>query len=445
MTEKEYLQNAKAMLVSLQEFLGKKIRETPTKHLYDKLNNMASALDQASERSLESNRAFLQELRSNIKRSALSPLDKNTLLTTIERQAFTQSLQADIQQARKLIRREAISFSSLPKKVEKSDLQANGKLLSDNDIKKIQKEFSKRKFPANELPYLSKKILKTAYSVIKNDDQFFAIYGGLKANKHLGAGAFGAAKLAQNLKSGEWFVLKVQAVQDKIALEKEAAVSKTAGLTIAADATQHKAKGDKHRQLMNLIKGESLETYLARRDNNLTSKERLEIAFKALDAFASLHSKRITHGDTESRNLMIDASDVRNIKISLIDFGSSAMNSAKFAQEEKAEVRQIAINLLADLFKLRVEVDPMTRSIAIKETEQTATALPNKEVREKFIGLLANMSDKIPSQRPVISDVINHFKQALVRGENRQVRRPVANVAKEPTISPEEHITRKIR
>lgn len=445
MTEQEYLQSAKTMLRSLQEFLGKKIRETPTKHLYDKLNSMASAVDQMSERSLESHRAFLQTLRSNIKRSALSPLDKNTLLTKIETQAFTQSLQADIQHARKLIRREPINFSSLPKKVEKSDLQANGKLLSDSDIKKIQKEFSKRKFPVNELPYLSKKILKTAYSVIKNDDQLYAIYGGVKANKHLGAGAFGAAKLAQNLKSGEWFALKVQAVQDKIALQKEAAASKAAGLTIAADATQHKANGDKHRQLMNLVKGESLETYLARRDNHLTSKERLEIAFKALDAFASLHSKQMTHGDTESRNLMIDASDVRNIKISLIDFGNSTINSAKFAQEEKAEVRQIAINLLAELFKLQVDANPITRSITIRETEKTASALPNKDIREKFIGLLTNMSDKIPSQRPVISDVINHFKQALLRGEDKQVRRPVANIAKEPTASPEEHMTRKLR
>ncbi|MFZ2314376.1 MAG: protein kinase [Gammaproteobacteria bacterium] len=439
------LQNAKAMMNSLQHFLNQKIREQPTKQFNDKLVGLTKMLGEMLGDSLESKRMFIHELRANIKKTALSALDKNALIKMVNTHAFTQAILDQTKESRKLIRREAINFSSLPKKLDKTDLQTNGKLLSDEQIKQAQKEFAKRKFKPNEVPYLSKKILKTPYSILKSDDQLFAVYGGVKANKHLGAGAFGTAKLAQNLQSGEWFVLKVQAVQDKVALEKEAAVSKAAGLSIAADATSHKKTGDKHRLLMNLVKGESLESYLTHRNNHLTSKERLEIAFKALDAFEALHRQKMTHGDTEARNLMIDASDVRNIKISLIDFGSANMNSAQFAREEKAEVRQIAINLLADLFKLKIDIDPVNSRTAFKETEKTAIALPNKEVREKFIGILEKMNDKNPTERPIIRDVINDFKQALVRGEDKQVRRPVIKVVKEHAAQPEEHVIRKPR
>ena len=51
----------------------------------------------------------------------------------------------------------------------------------------------------------------------KNDDDYrlFAIYKGVKHNKHLGAGKFGTVKLAQDLDEGKFYAVKNQSTQLK--------------------------------------------------------------------------------------------------------------------------------------------------------------------------------------------------------------------------------------
>ncbi len=128
---------------------------------------------------------------------------------------------------------------SLPSKVEPSHLHENGKLFTDDEIKKIKKKFNKNK----KLKFLKKnkklKFLKAktskhiehkgkkkeAFSVIKmnhpktNEPSLFAIYLG--GDKRLGTGGFGAVKLMQDLETGEWMAAKVSSKKDSVLSMKE--------------------------------------------------------------------------------------------------------------------------------------------------------------------------------------------------------------------------------
>lgn len=111
-----------------------------------------------------------------------------------------------------------ISLPSAPKKVNLDDLSLDGKLLSNESVAKTISKIERikdslpkkgqfaRRFKKNELD--------TPYDIIAFDNNYYAVYYGLKRNADLGAGGFGYVKLVQNIKTGDWAVLKLT-VPDK--------------------------------------------------------------------------------------------------------------------------------------------------------------------------------------------------------------------------------------
>ena len=113
-------------------------------------------------------------------------------------------------------------------KVHLDDLKADGRLFTDEEVQQIiattavlrvnYKERLERHFQMvieknmenNHNAWRhKKKDLKTAYSIIEFDGRYFAIYRGYKQGCHIAAGQGDYLKLAQDIQSGEWAVLKL--------------------------------------------------------------------------------------------------------------------------------------------------------------------------------------------------------------------------------------------
>jgi serine/threonine protein kinase len=92
----------------------------------------------------------------------------------------------------------------IPKQVDLSDLQSNGKLLTDEQITAVKRSLNESKNGRYK-----KQPLNLDYDIVKIDDQFYAIYKGKKHKKELGSGKFGLTKLSQNLTTGEWTAIKI--------------------------------------------------------------------------------------------------------------------------------------------------------------------------------------------------------------------------------------------
>lgn len=109
-----------------------------------------------------------------------------------------------------------IKIFDLPSRVDLEDLQPNKKLLSDEEISAVKLVLKTAPNGRHK-----KHVLKTAYDVVKLENRFFAVYKGIKHDKDLNHNSEKTriTKLAQDLDSSEWFIIKILA--DKPVKEAE--------------------------------------------------------------------------------------------------------------------------------------------------------------------------------------------------------------------------------
>ncbi|OCH97863.1 hypothetical protein A8135_01170 [Legionella jamestowniensis] len=233
-----------------------------------------------------------------------------------------------------------ISLPSAPKKVNLDDLSLDGKLLSNESVAKTISKIERikdslpkkgqfaRRFKKNELD--------TPYDIIAFDDNYYAVYYGLKRNADLGAGGFGYVKLVQNIKTGDWAVLKLTVPDKKnteyLILQKvdlalgylERHVAKNNSF-IELQKKQHAHGGgtwwvpEQANLLMHLAEGVSLAE-LYKGNYLLAANKWIEIILQVLKAYKKIKDKGIVHKDLKLDNIFYCFA---TNKATIIDFGAS--------------------------------------------------------------------------------------------------------------------------
>lgn len=200
--------------------------------------------------------------------------------------------------------------------IDPGALQKNNKLLSDRDITRL-------KMLKISEGLTSKKEITMSYSVIRDRDNYYAIY-----DEPIGRGTYGKASLVQNLNTGEWCVLKKQNIKQhqeskvKLAKHEEGVLhnfelNKT--ITLFPLRYSPSKQLAQHFMLMKLEKGIQGES-LCTDDLKIPGIMYLEILIGLLKAMQVLHQKGYLHRDLKPRNFVVDPN---NLTVSLVDFGTT--------------------------------------------------------------------------------------------------------------------------
>ncbi len=234
-------------------------------------------------------------------------------------------------------------------KVRLEDLNADGRLLSSDEVAKVfafieakrhhgdqtaGKKPDRSKKSSHLAARYKKKDIGIQYGIIFFEDETFAIYRGVKQNCHLGSGGFGYAKLVQNIVTGEWAVLKCGAAikdddQEYLLLKRVdmgiGQLDRIAGHNsefVRAQQRVHPSYYEMNQSniVMKLAPGVPVSDLVAAQ-YSLSDVQLLQIIIQILIAYRQLESEKIIHGDLKMNNLFYDF--VSN-KVVIIDFGASA-------------------------------------------------------------------------------------------------------------------------
>lgn len=241
-----------------------------------------------------------------------------------------------------------IHLYDAPPAVNPLDLQLNKKLLSDSEIARLKAFFNEEKLEdgrhsKNCLDYLSvkdQKANKKKYSIIKNEQEYFAIYKGKKWKKLLGTGAGGTVKLAQNLQSGEWVALKVQDISKDLlcSIERKEDEVHTLGMLGKIKAPLV-VRDTKYNTLMEYAPGIELHAFLEKQHEQIRNHPNrripmsflLNVVVNILKEVKNLLDNQILHRDLKPENILIE---LFTGKVHLVDFGFARHTLTKTISEE---------------------------------------------------------------------------------------------------------------
>jgi serine/threonine protein kinase len=230
-----------------------------------------------------------------------------------------------------------------PNKVNDSDLQKNGLLLTNEQIIKIQ-EFLKDKPDDNRYGKKSISGITLPFGIMKVYGELYAVYHGQKKQKHLGDGAFGKVKLAQKLTGvdkGKWHALKVLYKKDPDEHNKLSVLKRAYGKHFSRTT---KSGMEKFHILMDLAPGVELWEVLGSGKSSPkdSPSEQLNIADAVLDAVDEIH-EHLLHFDLKPENLFWDSTTK---KITILDFGFSKWKGEKMPAEIKGTPLYIAPEMI---------------------------------------------------------------------------------------------------
>ncbi|ASQ44968.1 protein kinase family protein [Legionella clemsonensis] len=237
-----------------------------------------------------------------------------------------------------------INLPSAPLKVKLEDLSPEGRLLTKQQTVKtisqiesikdtVQQTLKKAPFAKR----FKKNELNIPYDILAFEDNYYAVYYGVKRNADLGIGGFGYVKLVQNIKTGDWAVLKLTVPDKKnteyLILQQvelalgylERHISKNNSF-IELQKKQHAANGgiswwvpEQANLLMQLAEGVSLADLY--KDNYFISANQwIEIILQVLKTYKTIKDKGIVHKDLKLENIFYCFA---TNKATIIDFGAS--------------------------------------------------------------------------------------------------------------------------
>lgn len=355
------------------------------------------------------------------------------------------------------VKLEEVPLPYLPLQMDPNHLDANGKLLSDDEIARIieaTKNSPDKRF--------IKKELKTKYSIVKIGTDLFAIYQGVKHNKEAGLGqreAVGSvtpvannerlkdkkeaapgkkkaaplkllltrprsAKWGQNLLTGEFVIAKVMSKPDK-------AYGKLEKLGMAIGAVEHNStkKGKRYTTILRQgeAKGQDLWNICTTMNKRpIPVFKLIEIIIALLEETQSFHRRGWFHRDIKCENLICEiASGI----VTLIDPEYAIPFSAtQIKGYTSGTAAYAAPEVLQDLFSEESDVYALGKTIAfmlgfldlskkdlpfIKKSDAKFVKnplIPDKEMRGQIYDFLLEMTRTKFHLRPKVGACIEKFK-----------------------------------
>jgi serine/threonine protein kinase len=243
-----------------------------------------------------------------------------------------------------------------PRKVDRADLKANHKLYTEEQIinlKNIVASMESQDNTAVFVPRIKNDPVRP-YSVMSMGNQLYAIYRGESSKKHLGAGAFGRVKIAQNLETGEWVAMKFL-VRLTAEDSNEAKIHKHLGSGLTGIYERKKLSGTtlktKHVFAMALAPGVSMETAFLDSNFqplNISTIDRIRACKAVVEQYLELHRKGVLHIDIKLENLIYDE---KPNKVTIIDFGLSDFMDEK--NQKVCAYRGSAFSLPPEVSRLK--------------------------------------------------------------------------------------------
>jgi serine/threonine protein kinase len=305
--------------------------------------------------------------------------------------------------------------------------------------------------------------LKLNYGIIKLDNQYYAVYLGIKHKKQCGSGSFGTIKLLQHLETGNWCIVKVlsefhidtnldDSDEDvdlfrKPSIVKEDADKEYESLKRVDEAIgrferKSQKKGYQQFILMNYIHGMDMLKFcynlLDCNKRTLSTAVWLRIAIQLCDALSELHDKyRILHHDIKYENIIYDP---MSSSLRFIDYGLSRRLPKGGVIKDKAYTGTGEVlppeyfsskqySVMSEVYSLGVTIADIfgfTGDYSKLIDENSAAFKRNVHIKEDDIRLAVfrylrdRMMSPIKKNRPRVQEARNFFekvKQSLTSQE----------------------------
>lgn len=323
----------------------------------------------------------------------------------------------------------------IPKQVKINLLYANGKLYSDKMIEKIE---SLTLTNGRHRYYkLNGQTIRFKYAIIKHDDACYAIYQG-----SIAYGSFGRIKLAQHLKSGEWFALKVQPSREVITNRRDEVIELKHLSKVSSKQYQwlfsspicYERYSKKHGEIQNYLLMPYIEGFILEYFKSPKIKCKkiifLNLAVAFLKEVARVNRLGIIHCDIKPENVIYNPVTDR---CSLIDFGLSIKKNClgKGTTKFFHGTPEYAAPELFDNYNRKQIYSNQTESYAAGMTLKEIFSLGSKSLENGFFAatmksqptqmnlsfalkvnlFLEKMIKHNPLKRPSIGDAILFFEE----------------------------------
>ncbi len=353
-----------------------------------------------------------------------------------------------------------IALPRIPPLVDETLLQANGKLLTDEEIERA-KDLSAGKHKKDQP---GKKGTGNVSVLVVEDENGKKVYGIHPG--HIGKGGSGKVRLAQDLDTGQWYAVKLQKAGR--GANREFDISKQLGRSSGKlvrwkepKPTKKKEAYEQHLMVMDLALGITLDDFLntfsdpqARKNFRTTPLQWMDIAIQALTAIKErVHKKGALHRDIKTTNYKYDVTSGKLIDVdlgeakplpwwssSIRDFPTGTLqtlapeilavainpktrSTKKVSYREKTEVYSIGLVIahvlsLVEAKELPESKDPWMQHYYPWKYEFTnnlswaLNKIPSREFITMIKEYLLKITNKDPQQRPRMDEAIEFFKNA---------------------------------
>lgn len=332
---------------------------------------------------------------------------------------------------------------NVPQNVDTSHLK-NGKLIDPAQMPNIENVLMnfpdgryKKQFINQELKSKFNIDNAVEFDIIKYQNKLYGVYLGQSHDRHLGSGAFGSVKLAQDLQSNEWFALKLMKANNvnNEDFAKEMQNNQLADLGVGGFYREESSKGPQYSILMKYIDGITLDKLIEQENKSIPSSEWLNIAIKTLESIQKLHDKGLLHCDIKLDNFIYNpkTKEVTAIDLGMAVIGDQHMQASQYssgstpaytAPEIEVDENGIATyNIKTDTFAIGCVIaqvldlgrmDDMGFEIEIAD-KNDSVFLENKKIpdgtkREKVLNLVNSMVDQEPENRTSLKESIEALK-----------------------------------
>lgn len=234
-----------------------------------------------------------------------------------------------------------LTIPHLPPSVDIEDIKSNFKLFSDNEVELI------KELKLNDGRH-SKHDVGLKYTLMNKDGEYYAIYKGFKYKKQLGDGAQGRVKLAQNLRTADWYAIKIGAShKEALCLDKldQLAKSQAHGEWLFFSKfrpTWWEVTG-KQEAILSYLPGVSF-IGLKHLKCNMPNLLRMNICIAMIKEVIRINKMGICHDDLFEGNMMYNPSLQQ---VHLIDFGRAKRSDDRIDDMEDLLLSLRACGLLS--------------------------------------------------------------------------------------------------